>query len=151
MRAHRQKKNREIRSSSLAARASLGLTLILAPGAFAVEPPTPGNIARMPLYWKWDLARDWAVDVRRARATMRTFADREANIPFDVDVLRFSLEIDCPATGKPERVASEGKMVSQLEVEVACPSAATDNFEVRWAFEANDPRTGPVQDRGVWK
>lgn len=117
----------------------------------AQPPPNPGNIARMPLYWKWDLARDWTVDVRRARGTMRIFADRDGNMPMEVDTLRFSLEIDCPATGMPVRTAQEGKMTSQVEVEVACPSAASDNFEVRWAFEALDPRTGPVEDKGVWK
>ena len=133
----------------------LNLPLILAASiacqGLAADPlPTPANTARIGIWWKWDLNRDWSSDGRRARGAIRMFADAEKTEPLVVERLRFSLEIDCPGRDKPERLSARGQDVAQLEAEVSCPMAASKDFEVRWEFEAIDRRTGPVSDNGTW-
>jgi hypothetical protein len=112
---------------------------------------TPGDTTRSGIFWKWDLTREWSSEYRRAHGSIQTFSDAAATTPLAVENLRFTLEIDCPSAGKPERATFEAKEASIVDAEVTCADVTEGAFAVAWEFDAQDERTGPVHDQGTWE
>ncbi len=107
------------------------------------EPPNPGGV-----WWDWNVKREWSTSHRRAWGTIKLFSDPEKTKPITAETLRFSLELDCPISTGPELVINETSGVSELSAEVRCAFGSEGKFEVRWQFEATDPRFGSVSDKG---
>ena len=104
---------------------------------------TPGGV-----WWDWNVKREWSSNHRRAWGTIKLFSDPEKTKPITAENLRFSLELDCPISTGPELVINETSGTSELSAEVRCAFGSDGKFEVRWQFEATDPRFGSVSDKG---
>ncbi len=104
---------------------------------------TPGGV-----WWDWNVKREWSSNHRRAWGTIKLFSDPEKTKPITAENLRFSLELDCPISTGPELVINETSGTSELVAEVRCAFGSDGKFEVRWQFEATDPRFGSVSDKG---
>jgi hypothetical protein len=132
--------------------------VLLSFGAFAAaalaaeeQPVTPANAKRVGVWWQWDVNRQWSSHERRAWGIIKLYSDAAKTKPLKVDSLRYTLEVDCPSTGAAEKVINETRDASQLTGEVLCQTPTTGDYEVRWSFEAEDPRTGLIKDSGVSK
>ncbi len=122
-----------------------GFVCIAAPGS-AQEPSDqsiPGGV-----WWDWNVKREWSDNHRRAWGTIKLYADSEKTKPITAEKLRFSLELDCPMSSGPEMVINETSGAGELSGEVRCAFGSDGKFEVRWQFEATDPRFGSVSDKG---
>jgi hypothetical protein len=120
--------------------------------SLAADPPSPpANTTPIGIWWKWDLSREWSSKYHRALGSIRTFSDAGATVPLAVEDLRFTLEIDCPSAGKPERATFEAKDASIVNADVTCADATEGDFPVKWEFDAQDKRIGPVHDEGTWE
>lgn len=118
----------------------------------AADPPsTSGDTTPIGIFWKWDLKREWSSEYRRAHGSIQTYSDAGATTPLAVEHLRFTLEIDCPSAGKPERATVEARDASIVNAEVTCAETTEGDFPVAWEFDAQDARTGPLHDQGAWK
>jgi len=117
----------------------------------ADPPPPPGNTTPIGIWWKWDLSREGSSEYRRALGSIQTFSDAGATAPLAVEHLRFTLEIDCPSAGKPERATFEAKNASIVNADVTCANATEGDFPVKWEFDAQDERIGAVHDQGTWE
>jgi hypothetical protein len=100
------------------------------------------------VWWDWNVKREWSNNHRRAWGTIKLFSDPEKTKPITAENLRFSLELDCPISTGPELVINETSGASELNAEVRCAFGSDGKFEVRWQFEATDPRFGSVSDKG---
>src|SRR5262245_56769915 len=98
------------------------MTLFAVPiWSFADEPTsTPDDTTVTRFWWKWNLNREWSSEDRRATGTLETFSDAESTAPLAVALLRFTLEIDCPSAGRPERATFEAKDASTVNASVSC-------------------------------
>jgi hypothetical protein len=101
------------------------------------------------VWWSWDVNREWSSNHRRAKGTIKLYADAEKTQPLKAESLRFSLELDCPIAVGPELVVNEMRDASELGAEVRCNQGSAGKFEVRWRFEAVDARFGSVSDQGA--
>ena len=120
--------------------------------SLAADQPSPsGNATPIGIWWKWDLSREWSSEYRRALGSIQTFSDAGATVPLAVEHLRFTLEIDCPSAGKPVRATFEAKDASIVNADVTCPYTTEGDFPVKWEFDAQDERIGPVHDQGTWE
>jgi hypothetical protein len=125
----------------------------IATAALAADerPVTPANAKRLGVWWQWDVNRQWSAQERRAWGIIKLYGDAAKTKPIKVDSLRFTLEVACPSSGAAEKVINETRDASQLTGEVLCQTPTTGDYEVRWSFEAEDPRTGLIKDSGVSK
>ena len=119
--------------------------------SFADEPPsTPDGTTVSRFWWKWNLSRDWSSEDRRATGTLETFSDEESTVPLAVVRLRFTLEIDCPSAGRPERATFEANDAQIVNASVSCADGADGSFPVRWELDAQD-EWGVEHDSGTWE
>ena len=100
------------------------------------------------VWWDWSVNREWSDTHRRAWGTITLYADPEKTKLITAETLRFSLELECPISTGPELVMNETRGASELSAEVRCAFGSDGKFEVRWQFEATDPRFGSVSDKG---
>ena len=107
-----------------------------------------GNSARGGVWWDWNVKRGWSNNHRLARGTIKLYADVEKTKPITAELLRYSLELDCPLSSGRELQVKETSGASQINAEVRCAFGGDGRFEVRWQFEATDPRFGTVSDKG---
>ncbi len=124
----------------------IGFIFIATPGwaQESRDPPlTPGGV-----WWDWNVKREWSDNHRRAWGTIKLYADPEKTKPITAEKLSFSLELDCPISTGPELVINEISGASELSGDVRCAFGSEGKFEVRWQFEATDPRFGSVSDKG---
>jgi hypothetical protein len=128
------------------------MTLSAVPiSSLAAEPtPTPDGTAVTRFWWKWHLNREWSSEDRRATGTLETFSDEETTAPLAVARLRFTLEIDCPSAGRPERATFEANDASIVNASVSCADGTDGSFPVRWELDAQD-EWGLEHDQGTWE
>jgi hypothetical protein len=107
------------------------------------QPPATGSV-----WWDWNVKREWSNSQRRAWGIIKLYADAQKTKPISAELLRFSLELDCPISSGPELVLNETSGASELTAEVRCAFGSDGRFEVRWQFEAMDSVFGSVSDRG---
>ena len=127
-----------------------GLIFIQCSVLCAAEEAESSSPAAAPsgVWWDWNVKREWSNTHRRAWGTIRLFSDPEKTKPISAQNLSFSLELDCPVSTGPELVINETSGASELSADVRCAFGSDGKFEVRWQFEATDPRFGSVSDKG---
>lgn len=135
-------------SRAFSAALALLLPALVVLNVHAADRATPANSTRPAVWWKWDLQRHWTTDARIARATVSIFSDAQRTQPFPLEQLRLTVRIECPALGRPQIAKGEAAQSATVTAEILCPSPGEPNFDVKWDFEAVDPRIERISDGG---